>query len=95
MRLASALCLLALLSSAACGDNRSERNAPVRHIVYWEKWTDFEGEAMDRVVDGFNAMLEQIQKRDAELARHRHRLEELVGERTRDLEARTRDPRSS
>ena len=47
MRLASALCLLALLSSGACADNRSDKNAPTRHIVYWEKWTDFEGEAME------------------------------------------------
>jgi multiple sugar transport system substrate-binding protein len=55
MRLASALCLLALLSSAACSDNQSDKSPAVRHIVYWEKWTDFEGEAMDRLVDAFNA----------------------------------------
>lgn len=54
MRLASALCALALFSSA-CSDSQSERNTGVRHLVYWEKWTDFEGEAMARVVDGFNA----------------------------------------
>jgi multiple sugar transport system substrate-binding protein len=53
MRLALALCALALLGSG-CSDRRSDEGA-VRHIVYWEKWTDFEGEAMDRVVDGFNA----------------------------------------
>ncbi|HUT58573.1 MAG TPA: extracellular solute-binding protein [Phycisphaerae bacterium] len=28
-------------------------NAP-RRIIYWEKWTGFEGEAMQRVVDEFN-----------------------------------------
>ena len=54
MRLASALCAFALLSSA-CGDSRTDKNASVRHVVYWEKWTDFEGEAMGRVVESFNA----------------------------------------
>jgi multiple sugar transport system substrate-binding protein len=54
MRLASALCALALFSSA-CIDGHSEKTAGVRRLVYWEKWTDFEGEAMARVVDGFNA----------------------------------------
>ena len=53
MRLASALCAFALLSSA-CGDSHSDKNAAVRHVVYWEKWTDFEGEAMGRVVESFN-----------------------------------------
>jgi ABC-type glycerol-3-phosphate transport system substrate-binding protein len=54
MRLASALCVLALLNSA-CGDSQRQKPSGVRHILYWEKWTDFEGEAMDRVVEGFNA----------------------------------------
>ena len=54
MRLASALCALALLSGA-CSDSQTEKATGVRHVVYWEKWTDFEGEAMGRVVDGFNA----------------------------------------
>jgi ABC-type glycerol-3-phosphate transport system substrate-binding protein len=53
MRLASALCALALFSTA-CSDNQGAVNPGVRHVVYWEKWTDFEGEAMTRVVDGFN-----------------------------------------
>lgn len=53
MRLASVFCALALLG-AGCTEGRGERDAAVRHIVYWEKWTDFEGEAMARVVDGFN-----------------------------------------
>src|SRR6186997_2528182 len=55
MRLASALCALALLLCGACSENPSTKDSGVRHIVYWEKWTDFEGEAMARVVDGFNA----------------------------------------
>lgn len=35
--------------------------------------------------DGFNSMLTQIEKRDAELAEHRNHLEELVDTRTREL----------
>jgi signal transduction histidine kinase/CheY-like chemotaxis protein len=41
--------------------------------------------------DGFNSMLEQIQRRDAELEQHRNHLEEMVAERTRDLEAKTKE----
>src|SRR5262249_33230104 len=41
--------------------------------------------------DGFNAMLAQIQRRDQELAHHRDHLEELVRERTRSLEAKTKE----
>jgi len=41
--------------------------------------------------DGFNSMLEQIQKRDAELKVHREHLEELVAERTRALEIKTQE----
>jgi two-component system sensor histidine kinase/response regulator len=37
------------------------------------------------LMEGFNAMLEQIQVRDAQLAHHRERLEEQVGERTAAL----------
>jgi multiple sugar transport system substrate-binding protein len=55
MRLASALCALALLLCGACSENQSTKDSGVRRIVYWEKWTDFEGEAMARVVDAFNA----------------------------------------
>ena len=41
--------------------------------------------------DGFNQMLAQIQKRDAELEQHRLHLEDLVQERTHDLELKTRE----
>ena len=41
--------------------------------------------------DGFNAMLTQIQKRDDELEQHHMHLEELVQERTRNLEAKTQE----
>jgi len=64
MRLASALCALALFS--ACRDTRSEAAARVRHVVYWEKWTDFEGEAMARVVDAFNRRERDHARTDAE-----------------------------
>jgi multiple sugar transport system substrate-binding protein len=45
------LVLLAAALAFGCG-SEPER---VRRIVYWEKWTDFEGKAIDRVVDAFNA----------------------------------------
>lgn len=61
MRLRSAFCALALFSSA-CGGPPSQKDAAVRHVLYWEKWTDFEGEAMGRVVDGFNAKERQRAK---------------------------------
>lgn len=41
--------------------------------------------------DGFNEMLTQIQKRDAEVERYRDHLEELVRERTADLEVRSQE----
>ena len=43
--------LIGLLAS--CAPTVSE-HAP-RHITYWEKWTGFESEAMDAVIDDFNA----------------------------------------
>jgi signal transduction histidine kinase/DNA-binding response OmpR family regulator len=43
------------------------------------------------LTDAFNHMLDQIQRRDAELEQHRHHLEELVGQRTADLEAKTEE----
>ena len=54
---ASAGLLLALAVLApGCGRVRDERTADGRLIVhYWEKWTGFEGEAMQAVVDDFNA----------------------------------------
>jgi multiple sugar transport system substrate-binding protein len=45
------LAALALLSS--CSNVSSEK--ATRHVIYWEKWTGFENEAMDAVVDDFNA----------------------------------------
>ena len=44
---------LALAASSGCS-TASNKQTP-RHITYWEKWTGFEGEAMDAVIDDFNA----------------------------------------
>ena len=48
------LCLLLSLALLllGCGRAPDER---VRRVIYWEKWTGFEGAAMDRVVERFNA----------------------------------------
>jgi len=51
-RARAALIVLSFLA-AGCASSRDDQ--PVRRITYWEKWTSFEGEAMDRVVDDFNA----------------------------------------
>ncbi|MGD0767979.1 MAG: response regulator [Tepidisphaeraceae bacterium] len=55
-----------------------DRNYRVRAT----KTTDDE---LGRLVDCFNAMLEQIEQRDAQLNLHRHHLEELVAARTAEL----------
>jgi multiple sugar transport system substrate-binding protein len=52
---ASAVALLAvglgLLSNCSARENKQTP----RHITYWEKWTGFESEAMDAIIDDFNA----------------------------------------
>jgi len=45
------------------------------------------GDEIDRLSTGFNAMLAEIQTREAELACHRSTLEHQVAERTRELQA--------
>lgn len=53
---ALAALLAALALAPACGRRADDRTADGRVIVqYWEKWTGFEGEAMDAVVADFNA----------------------------------------
>src|SRR3954469_22058136 len=51
------LCLIASVAVLppliSCSAPR-DKQAP-RHVTYWEKWTGFEGEAMDAVIDDFNA----------------------------------------
>ena len=52
---ARALMIALTIWVAACG-RREERRADGRVTVsYWEKWTGFEGEAMDAVIADFNA----------------------------------------
>jgi multiple sugar transport system substrate-binding protein len=49
------------LISAGCTRPPNDRTADGRTIVsYWEKWTGFEGEAMDAVVDDFNRSQNKI-----------------------------------
>jgi len=48
----SAFTLAALGATCGCSTH-SNKQAP-RHITYWEKWTGFEGEAMDSIIDDFN-----------------------------------------
>src|SRR3954463_11391595 len=59
----SALALAALAATPGCSTN-TNKQAP-RHITYWEKWTGFEGEAMDAVIDDFNAKEVEKAKSDA------------------------------
>ncbi|HEY0465802.1 MAG TPA: ABC transporter substrate-binding protein [Polyangiaceae bacterium] len=40
--------------AATFGCSTSSTKQSPRHITYWEKWTGFEGEAMDAVIDDFN-----------------------------------------
>jgi multiple sugar transport system substrate-binding protein len=50
---ALALPLGALAVTPGCS-KKADKQTP-RHVTYWEKWTGFEGEAMDAVIDDFNA----------------------------------------
>lgn len=63
----SAFLIPSLVAAVAVGIGVSERLTaappPDRrvHVVYWEKWTGFEFDAMKRVVDSFNASQSRIQ----------------------------------
>jgi len=46
--------LFSVLATLTGCSATASKQAP-RHITYWEKWTGFEGEAMDAVIDDFNA----------------------------------------
>jgi multiple sugar transport system substrate-binding protein len=46
---------VALAASCLWSCSAAQNKQAPRHITYWEKWTGFEGEAMDAVVDDFNA----------------------------------------
>src|SRR5262245_53766937 len=67
---AFALCLCVVASITGCGEargsgdpSRGDPSSP-RKIVYWEKWTGFEGEAMGRVVSLFNERQRDKAKRE-------------------------------
>src|SRR4051812_48671091 len=62
----SALALAALAATPGCSTN-TNKQAP-RHVTYWEKWTGFEGEAMNSVIDDFNANEVAHAKADANYA---------------------------
>lgn len=55
---ALALCVLALLGCAP-----AERES-ARRVVYWEKWSGFEGQAMDAVIELFNGRERERRARD-------------------------------
>ena len=58
------LATVCLLCSAGCGLREKNRAADGRVIVsYWEKWTGFELDAMQRVVDDFNHSQNRIEVR--------------------------------
>src|SRR6478736_3052198 len=75
-----AVALFAIASSCIVNSACSARGSKqaVRHITYWEKWTGFEGEAMDAVVADFNALELAHAKSDpacADRSREGHDLE--------------------
>lgn len=51
---AAALALVSLGTLGAVCACSPPRTQAARHITYWEKWTGFEGEAMDAVIADFN-----------------------------------------
>jgi signal transduction histidine kinase len=73
-RITEPIYALAQLTETVTG----ERNYSLRTSIYRQ-------DELGILSKGFNAMLEQIQKRDAELEAHRRRLEQEVAERTAEL----------
>lgn len=63
--------LLTFVAGAAFfigGCSPSPNKQAPRHITYWEKWTGFEGVAMDSVIDDFNAQELEKAKADSSYA---------------------------
>jgi len=58
------LALLLVATSLLLGCSSGQESENVRRIVYWEKWTGFEGVAADLVVNAFNK--HQLEKAKAE-----------------------------
>ena len=49
------------LAGTGCAQQAEEYTPDGRLILqYWEKWTGFEGEAMQSVVDAFNASQDEL-----------------------------------
>jgi two-component system, chemotaxis family, sensor kinase CheA len=72
--------------------------AAAAHRVEVERNLDIRAERVSndelgRLTDAFNGMLDMIKGRDAELAEHRSKLEEIVAERTRNLDERNKQMR--
>jgi multiple sugar transport system substrate-binding protein len=57
-----ALALLALLAAGGCRPRPADDRSPDGRVTvtYWEKWTGFEGEAMDEVIRDFHAAQDRI-----------------------------------
>jgi ABC-type glycerol-3-phosphate transport system substrate-binding protein len=55
MRKSIILCLIIISLCLAAGCSRDKQNSDTVEVIYWEKWTGFEGEAMQAVVDLFNS----------------------------------------
>ena len=60
--------LLLAVAGAACSGGKTKDRGPVV-IEYWEKWTDFEREAMARVVEDFNRSQDKIRVRFLSVSR--------------------------
>ncbi|MDD4737046.1 MAG: extracellular solute-binding protein, partial [Kiritimatiellae bacterium] len=58
------VCLAVFWLTVACSTRQEDRTEDGRIIViYWEKWTGFEAEAMQAVVDDFNASQDRVEVR--------------------------------
>jgi two-component system chemotaxis sensor kinase CheA len=72
--------------------------AEAAHRVQVERNLDIRAERVSNdelggLTDAFNGMLDMIEARDSELAQHRAQLEQIVAERTRNLDERNREMR--
>ena len=99
---ASMFCLSLLVAVALAGRLQRFISGPVLHLVdtarHISKSGDYSiraeketGDELGELVNEFNQMLNTIEARDAELERHQQNLEELVSERTIELEHKTKE----
>ncbi len=103
---ASMVCLSLLMAVALAGRLQRFISEPVLHLVdaahHISKTGDFSiraemetGDELGELVNEFNEMLSTIEARDAELERHQVNLEELVSERTMELEQKTKEAQAA